>query len=162
TRRALLTRLDALELEEQDARRALRAASPRTVAYETPRFAGLAEVEAQLGEREALLSFQVGLDRDLLGEPAGGGWVTVSPHAGPPAPVVPARLRLEAVVPVSLGLFERRDGREGPPSEALFREWLLPALAALPPKVDRLIVVPDDLLHRVPFAALRRPGRGPV
>src|SRR6185295_5855828 len=37
----------------------------------------------------------------------------------------------------------------------LFRDLLRPALSALPPGVDRLVVVPDDLLHRLPFAALR-------
>jgi CHAT domain-containing protein/tetratricopeptide (TPR) repeat protein len=155
TRRELVARLESLEADEQEARRALRAARPRIAAYEAPRFVRLAEVEAQLGPTEALLSFQVGLAEDLAGAPAGGAWVTVSTRAGSVAHRIPDRVRLQAAVPVFLGLFARRDGQEVQPSTILFRELLAPALAALPSEVDRLVLVPDDLLHRVPFAALR-------
>jgi tetratricopeptide (TPR) repeat protein len=162
-RRGLVAQLESLETEEQEVRRALRAESPRIPAFEAPQFARLAEVEAQLGPKEALLSFQVGLAEDLMGEPAGGAWVSISTRAGTVAHAIPDRVRLQAVVPVFLGLFARRDGGEILPSTMLFRELLKPALGALPAEVDRLVVVPDDLLHRVPFAALREAkGREPL
>ncbi|HVQ30121.1 MAG TPA: CHAT domain-containing protein [Vicinamibacteria bacterium] len=154
-RRVLVARLESLEMEEQEVRRSLRAESPRSRAFEAPQFAKLGEVEAQLGPTEALLSFQVGLAEDLMGEPAGGAWVSISTRAGTVVQAIPDRVRLQAVVPVFLGLFARRDGGEIVPSTMLFRDLLRPALSALPPGVDRLVLVPDDLLHRVPFAALR-------
>ncbi|MFI5007982.1 MAG: CHAT domain-containing protein, partial [Solirubrobacterales bacterium] len=159
-RSGLLARLDALELEEQEVRSALRGASPHVAAYESPRLARLAEVEGQLGPNEALLSFQVGLRRDIRGQNAGGAWLTVSTRAGTVAHAIPDRVYLHAAVPVYLGLFARRDGREAGPSVTLFHELIGPALAALPRDVDRLVIVPDDLLHRLPFAALRSSADG--
>ena len=159
-RSGLLARLDALELEEQEARKALRAASPHVAAYEAPRLARLAEVEGQLGPNEALLSYVVGVSRDIRGQNAGGAWLTVSTRAGTVAHAIPDRVYLQAAVPVYIGLFARRDGREAAPSVTLFHTLIGPALAALPPEVDRLVIVPDDLLHRVPFAALRSSADG--
>ena len=99
-RSGLLARLDALELEEQEIRKALRAASPHVAAYESPRLARLAEVEGQLGPNEALLSFQVGLSQDIRGQNAGGAWLTVSTRAGTVAHAIPDRVYLQAAVPV--------------------------------------------------------------
>jgi tetratricopeptide (TPR) repeat protein len=155
-RGAVEARLETLEEEEEEVRSALRALRPSVAAYEPPRFATLAEVEGELDAREALLSFHVGLDRDVMGEPAGGAWVMVVTKTGTTVHPIPDRVRLHSVVPVFLGLFARRDGREAPASAVLFRDLLEPALAGLAPDVDRLVVVPDDLLHSVPFAALRR------
>jgi tetratricopeptide (TPR) repeat protein len=155
-RAELESRLEALEAEEEENRSALRALRPAAAEYDPARFATLSEVEAALELREALLSFQVGLDRDFMGEPAGGASVTVVTKTGTTVHPIPDRVRLHAVVPVFLGLFARRDEREAPAAAVLFRELLGSALSDLPPDVDRLVVVPDDVLHRVPFAALRR------
>jgi hypothetical protein len=162
-RAELEARLEALEAEEKENRSALRALRPSVAAYDAPRFATLAEVEEALEAREALLSFEVGLDRDVMGEPAGGAWVTVVTKAGTTVHPLPDRVRLHAVLPVFLGLFERRDGRESSASAILFRQLLEPALAGLAPAVDRLVIVPDDLLYRLPFAALApSPGAEPL
>ena len=162
-RKGLATRLESLELAEQEVRRALRAESAHGTAYEAPVLARLADVEAQLGANEALLSFQVGLAEDVLGLSAGGAWLLVSTNAGTVAYSIPDRVRLHAVVPVFLGLFARRDGSEATPGAALFRELLAGALLGLPPTVDRLVIVPDDMLYRLPFAALRPgPDREPL
>jgi CHAT domain-containing protein len=118
-------------------------------------FAGLREIEQRLGPTEALLSYQIGLDADLLGEPAGGGWVTVSTRAGTTAHRVVDRARLRGAVPTFLGLFAARDGREARPAAALYRDLLESAVSSLPDGVDRLLIVPDDVLHTLPFAALR-------
>ena len=45
------------------------------------------------------------------------------------------------------------------PSEALGAALIAPALADLPAGITRFVIVPDGVLHRVPFAALRVNGR---
>jgi hypothetical protein len=159
SRRAALDRLDALEREHEAARRG--RARDRTGAAAAPRFARLPEIEAALERDEALLSFVIGLRQELAGDFGGGGWVLASTRSGTSAHPVPDRLRLQSVVPLFLGLFDRRDGREAAPAAALYRELLAGALDALPPGVSRLVIVPDDALHRVPFAALRPAADAP-
>ena len=143
-------RLQALDAQERRLR-----ADVRPEIAEAPAFAGLREIEQQLGPREALLSYHIGLDANLLGEPAGGGWVTVSTQGGTTAHRVVDRARLRDAVPIFLGLFAARDGREARPGTTLYRDLLASAVAALPDGVDRLLIVPDDVLHTLPFAALR-------
>jgi CHAT domain-containing protein/tetratricopeptide (TPR) repeat protein len=154
-RRAALGRLESLELEEEEVRRGLRAAGGRAAASAEPRFARLEEVEASLDPEEALLSFTIGLWTELSGDFGGGAWLTVSTRRGTKAYRLPDRVHLQAVVPVFLGLFERRDGQEAGPAASLYKDLLADALADLPPGIERLVVIPDDALHRVPFAALR-------
>jgi tetratricopeptide (TPR) repeat protein len=149
SRRAIALRLEELEAQE----RALRPRAGRAV--DPPAFARLEDVERALEPDEALLSYHVGLDEDLLGEPAGGGWVTVSTRAGTTAHRVAGRVRLRGSVPLFLGLFGARDGRETRPAVALYRDVVERAVSGLPAGVGRLVVVPDDVLHTLPFAALR-------
>jgi CHAT domain-containing protein/tetratricopeptide (TPR) repeat protein len=152
-RRAVLERLDALELERDGARRERdRRSAPEAAA---PRFARLAEVETALAPDEALLSFVIGLREELGGDFGGGAWVMATTRAGTTVHPVPDRVRLHTVAGLFLGLFEGRDGREAAPAAGLYRELLAPALETLPAGVTRLVVVPDDALHRLPFAALR-------
>jgi CHAT domain-containing protein len=152
-RAAALKRLAALELDEEDTRRALRkpAESPAD-----PRMARLDEIEAALGEDEALLSFMIGLQEELDGDFGGGAWLTVSTRRGTTVHPVPDRVRLQAIVPVFLGLFEGRDGRDAAAAASLYQELLAPALLGLPESITRLVIIPDDALHQVPFAALRK------
>ena len=154
-RAAATERLEALELEEEDTRpRAARRGPPAGAG--DPRLARLDEVEAALAEDEALLSFMIGLREELDGDFGGGAWLTVSTRRGTTVHRVPDRVRLQAIVPVFLGLFESRDGRERAAAASLYQELLAPALASLPESVGRLVIVPDDALHQVPFAALRK------
>ncbi|HSN88249.1 MAG TPA: CHAT domain-containing protein, partial [Thermoanaerobaculia bacterium] len=65
------------------------------------------------------------------------------------------RLALRPAVELFNGLFSRRDGSEAEPAAGLYRELLADALGSLPAGVRRLVIVPDDSLHQLPFAALR-------
>ncbi|MDY7093429.1 MAG: CHAT domain-containing protein [Acidobacteriota bacterium] len=116
-------------------------------------FADLAAVEAHLEEDEALLSYQVSLWRDLYRRPAGGAWVTVSTRQGTRVYPLPDRREIEPVL-------ERQLGLEHPVATPdhllqLHHQLLAPVLGELPDGIRRLILIPDGVLHRVPFALLR-------
>lgn len=107
----------------------------------------------------AIVMFQVGEDFDVAGHQHGGSWVMVVTGDGARAYALPdARIVNPAVAMVA-------DGLAGPPSDAvrvgsaaLHKMLLEPALAGLSAAVRRLVVVPDGLLHRLPFGALMHDG----
>ena len=65
-----------------------------------------------------------------------------------------------ASVAVFLGLAARRDGREVRAGESLYEDLLAEALRDLDPAIESLVLVPDGVLNRLPFAALRDPRTG--
>lgn len=150
----LLTALEGLELEER-----LLLARDTTEGNPTAAAANLlttlAQVEQSLGTEEAMLSFQIDPWTDLFGEPAGGAWVMVTTHQGSSVVPIEAPLALDSAVPVFLGLLERRDGGESEVAVKLHQTLLAKALDSLPPGIERLILIPDGVLHHLPFAALR-------
>jgi CHAT domain-containing protein len=152
-RSSLLAELERLEVDESI------LAAPLAGARRDPRLATLAEVRQRLAPDEAMLVFLVGLDRDLYGRPAGGSWAVAVTHDGVNVRRIPGRLLLEAAVPLFNGLLERRDGSEGAAAAALHAQLLGETAAGLGPAIRRLVVVPDGVLHELPFAALR-PGPG--
>jgi hypothetical protein len=120
-------------------------------------------LEKGLAPDEALLSFQIAPKEDLFGF-AGGSWLLVSTHGGTrvyPLPAAVERAGLETAVPALLGLIERRDGGESDLAAALGSHLLGAALSGLPGGVTRLIVLPDGVLHLLPFAMLRLDQQGP-
>ncbi|WP_233601595.1 CHAT domain-containing protein [Corallococcus sp. AB038B] len=152
-RTRLLGELQELERRERE----LRPATQRTELS----FASLAATEQRLGEEEALLVFLAGTDHDLQGERAGGAWMLAVTREGTHAYRIPERARLRPAVALLSGLIERRDGSEAGAAAALYAQLLAPALRELPPKVSRLLLVPDGPLHDLPFAALREHADGP-
>lgn len=125
-------------------------------------FASLAEIQRALAPDEALLSFQVAPDEDLFGGFAGGSWLVVATHSGTRAYRLRRdRIDLRPAVALLAGLFERRDGSEAAPGSGLYRDLLGDALKDLPPNVRRLVILPDDALHQLPFSALRPDPKGP-
>lgn len=122
------------------------------------------ELERGLARNEALLSFQIAPKEDLSGF-AGGSWLLVSTRGRTtrvyPLPDMVSRARLETSVPALLGLIERRDGGEADLAAALGSQLLGAALADLPREVTRLVVVPDGVLHLLPFAGLRLDRQAP-
>jgi CHAT domain-containing protein len=116
----------------------------------------LAQVRAQLAPEEALLSFQVWRTEPTMDAPyfEGSSWVTVVTSSGARAFRIPDAEVLEAQARAWTGLLDRRDGSDRAPAARLHDELLGAALASLPRGIERLIVIPDGPLHRLPFDAL--------
>ncbi len=167
-------RAEAFQVEERARARALTDWLRRTTAKSeaaeqgeagAPRasgegFASLDRVQAALAPDEALLSFQVAPWKDLAGDFGGGSWLMTVTKQGVTVHRLPGRTDVRRAVRLFEGLVERRDGSEAGPGTHLYQTLLAPALAELPPEVTRLILVPDDALHRLPFAALRPKADG--
>lgn len=138
-----------------------RAAGPRQVVQGAGEFAALEEIRRALGPNQALLAYQVAPWQDVAGDFAGGAWLIVVTREGVRVhALAEGRREIRFAVDLYTGLFDARDGSEARPSVELYRRLLEPALSELPPAVDRLVIVPDDALHRLPFAALRKRADG--
>ncbi|HEV7667624.1 MAG TPA: CHAT domain-containing protein [Thermoanaerobaculia bacterium] len=155
-RAPLLAELERRELDLAEASVHDGKSSPRTDSTVTP----LAGVQKALAPNEALLLFQLGSRENLYGDFAGGSWLIVLTRSGVRAHRLPDRAEIEALLPVFLGLLERRDGREAPAAARLGDLLLGPALAALPKSVNRLVIVPDGALYSLPWDALRTRREG--
>ncbi|MEM7481239.1 MAG: CHAT domain-containing protein [Acidobacteriota bacterium] len=113
----------------------------------------LALIEETLDEETALLSFQLSLEQGHFGESLGGSWVLVVTREGTRAIPLADRLELEPLVESLVDL--------GDPSQAeellmrLYDLVLAEALEALPEGVEELVLIPDGVLHRLPFEILR-------
>ena len=116
----------------------------------------LAQVQARLDPTEALLSFQIWRPEPRMDAPyrEGSSWVTVVTRSAVDAFPVPNADVLEPQIRAWRGLLERRDGTDRAAGARLHRELLAASLSMLPPGTDRLIIVPDGPLHRLPFDAL--------
>ena len=155
--------LERLELAESDFRNRIERADPVFAGLRRPHFAPLDEVRRALAGDQALLSFQIAPSADLSGESAGGGWLLVVTRDGARVYRSLDRETLRPAVRLFSGLFEMRNGAEAAPAAQFTRELLGTAVDDLPAAVTRLIVVPDDAVHQVPFAALRGgPGAEPL
>jgi hypothetical protein len=154
-RRKTLQQLDELEHREQEAQRQIEIAANRRGAGKGAAFASLDAVQSALRADEALLSFQVGIWDTYEGEFGGGSWLIAVTRDGRSVYRIPDRAQLAPIVPVFTGLLARNDGAEAAAAARLYQDLLADALNALPHGIDRLILVPDGPLHRLPFDALR-------
>jgi CHAT domain-containing protein/tetratricopeptide (TPR) repeat protein len=153
--------LERLEMEEADLRNQLNRATPTFSNLRRPDFATLTRVRQALAPHEALLSFQSAPWEDSRGDFAGGSWLTVVTHSATYVVRLPGRGEIRPAVRMFNGTFNRRNGSEAAPSVVLYKKLLGEALEKLPPGIGRLIIVPDDVLHQLPFAALRAAKEGP-
>jgi len=160
-RAAASAELGSLEVEEADLRNQLARAAPALNASRRPDFATLARVRQALAADEALLSFQVSSWEDERGDFAGGSWLLATTQGGTRVYRLPARGELRPAVRLFNGTFDRRDGSDALPAAGLYRRLLEAPLRELPPGIRRLILVPDDALHQLPFAALRPGAKEP-
>ena len=159
-RNQMLGTLQDLELQERNARREVDLAFPSRQTAPTA-FAGIRDVQSTLAPNEALLSYQVGLWKTLGDEFGGGAWLVAITRETTTVHAIPDRAQLAPIVPMFTGLLERADGLDGAPAAKLYHDLLEPALAQLPPGIERLIIVPDGPLHHLPFDALRRERSAP-
>lgn len=157
-REQALAELERLELAESTAREEMARADPSFAALRRPRPPSLAEIEAALAPDEALLSFLIssrGGRSAIHGDWGGGSWLLVHTRGATRVHALPDSRDLEAAVSIFIGLLARRDGSEAAAAARLHQELLAAALDGLPPRITRLVLVPDGVLHRLPFEALR-------
>ncbi len=147
--------LERLELEEADLRHQLTQASPAVSSLLRPDFVSLQRLRHALDADEALLSFQVAPWKDYTGDFGGGSWLLVATRNTTRVYRLMDRMELRPAVALFTGLFEARNGGEAASCAGLYRTLLAPALRNLPPGIRRLVIVPDDALHKLPFGALR-------
>jgi hypothetical protein len=122
----------------------------------------LGQVQAALGPTEALLSFEVWHPEPSMDAPyrEGSSWVTVVTGKRVTTFQIPNGDVLEPKIRAWAGLLERRDGSDRAPGVHLYEELLRRAIDALPRHIDRLVVIPDGPMHRLPLDALADGPRG--
>lgn len=125
-------------------------------------FASLAATQAALAPGEAFLYFQQAYLRDHFGEFAGGSWLLVLTREGARVYATTDPVALAAAVPGFDELLRRGDGIAKGAAAALEKDLLSEALAELPVGISRLLVVADQDLHRLPWAALRTQNDSPA
>lgn len=121
--------------------------------------APLAEVEEALRRNEALLVFQLGDWRDIYGRFGGGSWLLAVTASGTRVYRLGGRRELERRVEE---LIDPEKDRDAAVADEVYRGLVAPALDELPSDVDRLFIVPDGRLHRLPFGTLGPAGEAPL
>lgn len=144
--------LERLENEADRIRIEIQRSDPSLAGPHRPGFASLEQVRRGLGPDEALLSFQVAPWKDLAGDFGGGSWLLVSTAKRTQIHQLDDRSVLRTSVKMFSGLF----GSDADAAAALYNMLLKEGLAGLPAEIRKLVIVPDDALHRLPFAALRQ------
>ncbi len=120
----------------------------------TSKVQGLREVEATLAANEAMLTFHLGNRQDIFGNVGDGSAVFVSTRLGTRVALMPDQARLDAALDLWLGSIEGRT-EEKALAAAIGNFLWAPIAASLPAEIDRLILVPDGGLYRLPWALLR-------
>ncbi|MFL6291329.1 MAG: CHAT domain-containing tetratricopeptide repeat protein [Thermoanaerobaculia bacterium] len=141
-REALQSELLRLRQERDRIAAEIREASPRLAELRQPRPLDLDAARAALDPGTLALSYSVGKDRtDLFALTREGGlqWKTL--------PVGEEKLRREVEV------FLERVRSQQKPAASLYRELIGP-VADLVERSERVLILPDGPLHRLPFGAL--------
>ena len=151
--------LDRLDQEERELRFRIEVATHEQNRQRTPDFVSLAQVQEILAPDQALLAYQMAPQHDLYGDFGGGSWlfVVTQNHVKVQAIQVEPHVVAGAIDDlISLG-----DPETDPTLLVQLHEGLLgPVLQELPASIQRLLIIPDGDLHRLPFSALRSPRAG--
>ncbi len=150
---ALERSLDSLAIELDGVEAAIRSADPRYASATVAQALGVEEMLALLEPGTVLMEFALGPNRSYL-------WV-LSPD-GLKSFVLPAEREIEELArPLyqQLSTIESGTPRWRETAVALSQRLLAPAWAELG-SASRLVVVPDGVLHYLPFAALPDPVSG--
>jgi CHAT domain-containing protein/tetratricopeptide (TPR) repeat protein len=155
-RPAALRELERLEGEEETLRDEIARADPALAAWRAPPAFSVDDVQRALSPGQALLAFQLAprvVHEARLLERA-GSWVLVITRDALRVHRLPsgeATLKAAALFP---NVVARRDGLDRPGAVRLYGDLLAAPLADLT-GVKELLLVPDGVLHRLPFGALR-------
>ena len=152
-RQSLLGQLQLLDFEriELDEGR-IAAVDPADV-----KFASLDSVQKTLEDGEALLWFSIAPWKDLYDDFGGGAWVIAITRQAVTVHRVDAPVDLDSQVAALIGLLRNRDVDPNlwtGAAQQLGRTLLRGPLAGLPRDIERLVIVSDGVLHRMPFEAL--------
>ena len=152
-RDSLLAQLRLLEVERDEL---VGGQRPRAEAAPMP-FATIAAVQRAAGQHEAILWYSIAPWTDLYGEFGGGAWVLAVTRDRASLHRLPTRPELDMQLAALTGLLQRRDASASTWTAAARRvgdTLLAEALETLPPSIEQLTIVTDDVLHRLPFEAL--------
>lgn len=159
-REATLVDLDVLERDEA----ALfdKLVAERAAGLETATPVSLDTVQAQLGPKDAIISFQLARVpfANRWEQVPSRSWVAVITADAVAVHSIPDRATLTPIVELYVGAVGDPDAWDSLGS-TLHRDLFASVLESLPPEVDRLTIVPDGNLHRLPFSALA-PEEGPM
>ena len=121
-----------------------------------PPVPSLAQVQGALAPREALVSFQIWRAEPSAEAPyrQGSSWATLVTAHGAQVVRLPDADALEPQIRAFIGLLEARDGAARQAGARVGAALFAPVLARLPLDTESLVLVPDGVLHRLPFDAL--------
>lgn len=120
-------------------------------------FASLEEVQGTLASNEALLAFQLQPRENFFGDFAGGSWLVSVTKDEVKSFQLPDYVEILGKMELFLGLVENANGSRDADSIVgiIYDVLLKEAIEALPDHVDKLWVIPDKILCKVPFGFLR-------
>jgi CHAT domain-containing protein len=147
-RAALLSKLEALERQELEAREERKQPDVAVTAV------SLVELQQELAPNEALLSFQIGLRDGSTDRFAGGSWLFAVTREQVRVLELPDRHALAQSLALFKGLTRQPPANRERAAVAVYEQLLKDALDALPAGIERLIVVPDLPLDTFPLSAL--------
>ncbi len=160
TRAELLASLERLDRDAAEIRRQMDALNPAVPLLEPPGAGLLERVRGALKPDEALLSYQLGLWEGWDGRFLGGSWLLATTGQGT------RTYRLEAdradLEPAVKALRARNEPNDAEALASLYERLMAPALLELPAGIRKLILIPDGLLHLLPFSLLHATGEPPL
>lgn len=127
-------------------------------------FASIEDVQAAMSTDEALLAFQMQPSNDFYDGFGGGTWLTVITRDGVTAHELPEFYSFVGKLELFLGLIEDPTTFEQSQKAVtlIYRDLFQNALETLPQEVTKLWIIPDQIVHKIPFGVLRAEEGAPM